>query len=70
LESAEGAQLDPPFSAFQTLTRKHHFAPSALNQLAWQVPGALPQAITFRAFGATKSTCVLLHFQIEFSDQK
>jgi hypothetical protein len=31
-----------------------HFAPSALDGLLGTPPGALPQAITFRAFGAFK----------------
>jgi hypothetical protein len=33
---------------------KVHFAPSALYGLLVRPPGALPQAITFRAFGAFK----------------
>jgi len=35
-------------------TRWFHFAPSALDDLLGTPPGALPQAITFRAFGAFK----------------
>ena len=34
------------------LDRKLHYAPSALPVSALRVPGALPQAVTFRAFGA------------------
>jgi hypothetical protein len=37
-------------------TRWFYFAPSALNGLLDTPPGALPQAITFRAFGAFKPT--------------
>ena len=37
-----------------TPTRWFHFAPSALYGLVATPPGALPQAITFRAFGAFK----------------
>ena len=32
---------------------RFHFAPSALDVLLGTPPGALPQAITFRAFGAS-----------------
>ena len=35
-------------------TREFYFAPSALQGLLGTPPGALPQAITFRAFGAFK----------------
>jgi hypothetical protein len=51
LESAEGAQLDPLFSGLQqrssTISRLQRS-----NQLAGSLPGAVPQAVTFRAFGA------------------
>ena len=40
------------------LYRWIHFAPSELHQFADHEPGALPQASTFRAFGALLSMIV------------
>ena len=47
------ARNEVAISAPRRPTRSFHFAPSALDDLLGTRTGALPQAITFRAFGAS-----------------
>jgi DNA primase len=59
LEKALKARNRSAISEFEERSAfKHHFAPSALKSFAGRVPGALPQAVTFRAFGASSVRAV------------
>src|SRR6266446_431401 len=55
--SAEGAKCGWPLHNHKRFrTTRVYFAPSALPRICEPLPGALPQAVTSRAFGAGKQS--------------
>ena len=50
------ARNEPSGLVLRELRQELHYAPSALSVSVLRVPGALPQAVTFRAFGALKQS--------------
>ena len=66
--SAEGAKCGWPLHNHKRFrTTRVYFAPSALPRIREPLPGALPQAVTSRAFGAGKQSFHTVNHESSFT---